>query len=345
MATPDWDQRIGRRLKLRDLHILSVVAHWGSMAKAATHLAMTQPAISESIANLESVLCVRLLDRGPRGVTPTIYAQVLLRRGHVVFDELHQGLKEIEFLARPTAGDVRVAAGDTMAAGLLPAAIDKLSLRYPAIVVRVAQASVERMDFRELRERTVDVALARVPRAFEEDDLDCEILFDDPHRVVVGAKSPWATRRKVSLAQMVNEPWLFASNQMIRELIEEAFKAHGLDVPREAVVGSSILMRNQLLATGRFVTVLPESVLRYNARQWALKALPVDLGVAARCVAVVTLKNRTVSPVAELFVQHVREAAREIASPFRPTKLVKADGVPIPAAASTPPRTTPNRRA
>ena len=316
----DSVDRISRRLKLRDLHILSAVVQWGSMAKAAKHVAMTQPAVSESMANLEETLRVRLFDRSSQGVTPTVYASALLRRGNIVFDELRQGLKEIQFLANPTSGEVRVAAGDTIAASLLPAVITRLSLRYPEIVVRVIQASAERMDFRELRERKVDLALARVPHAFEAEDLRCDVLFDDPHRVVVGARSRWVGR-KVSLAQLADEPWIFASNEVVTQLIAEAFKGHGLGVPRERVVGSSILMRNHLLATGRFITVLPESVIRYNARQWGLKALPLDLGVTPRSVAILTLRGRTVAPAAELFIHQTREAAQKISSPLRQQKL------------------------
>ena len=87
----NWESRIGRRLKLRDLDILSTVAECGSMAKGARQLGMSQPAVSESITNLENTLRVRLLDRSPKGVEPTIYARALLNRGNVVFDELqHQ---------------------------------------------------------------------------------------------------------------------------------------------------------------------------------------------------------------------------------------------------------------
>jgi len=312
-----WEGRIGRRLKLRDLHILSAVVQWGSMAKAASHLAMSQPAVSESIANLEDALRVRLLDRSTRGIEPTPYAHALLKRSHVVFDELRQGIRDIEFLANPTVGEVRVASGDTLAAGLMSAVIDRLSRRYPHIVVRVAQVNAETLDFMELRERKVDLALARVSRSFVEDDLDVEILFDDPHRVVAGARSPWARRRKVTLAELANESWIFAPNQVIRELITEAFKAQGLQLPRERVGASSILLRNHLLATGRFLTVLPESVLRYNARLWSLKALPVDLGVKPRSVAILTLKNRSASPVVQLFVEQVRAVAETMGSERR----------------------------
>jgi DNA-binding transcriptional LysR family regulator len=310
-----WESRIGRRLKLRDLHILSAVVQWGSMAKAASHLAMSQPAVSEAIANLEDALRVRLLDRSSRGIEPTIYAHALLKRGHVVFDELRQGIRDIEFLANPTAGEVRIASPEMLASGLLPAAIDRLSRRYPRIVVRVVQANTATLEFRELRERKVDLQLARIPGSFVEDDLDVEILFDDPHRVVVGARSRWARRRKVTLAELVNEPWIFPPAQVLSALITEAFKARGLEAPQERVSAHSIVLRNHLLATGRFLSVLPDSVFRYNAKQWSLKALPIDLGVKPRPIAIVTLKNRTVSPVVQLFVEHLRAVAKTMSAP------------------------------
>src|SRR5690349_1210672 len=106
LTPAEWERRIGRRLRLRDLHILSTVVQWGSMAKAATDLGVSQPSVSEAIANLEAALRVRLLDRSSRGVEPTMYAQALLKRGRVVFDELQQGIQDIEFLSDPTTGEV-----------------------------------------------------------------------------------------------------------------------------------------------------------------------------------------------------------------------------------------------
>src|SRR5687768_6732201 len=131
----EWESRIGRRLKLRDLHILSAVVKWGSMAKAAAHLRISQPSVSEAIATLEVALRVRLLDRNPRGVEPTIYANALLKRGLVVFDELKKAIEDIEFLADPAVGDVRIGCPESLSAGLVPAIIDRLSRRLPKITV------------------------------------------------------------------------------------------------------------------------------------------------------------------------------------------------------------------
>jgi DNA-binding transcriptional LysR family regulator len=309
-----WEQRIGRRLKLRDLHILSVVVQWGSMAKAASQLGMSQPAVSESVASMESALGVRLLDRSARGVEPTLYGQALLKRGHVVFDELMQGVRDIEFLSNPRVGEIRVAAGDTFAAGLLAQAIDRLARHYPEIVVRVFTASAEPLQYPELHERRVDMALARISRSFSSADLDVEILFDDPARVAVGVRSPWARRRKVSLGELVDERWTFTSDEVIRGMIEEAFASRDLAPPREKVSASSMLLRSRLVATGRYLTVLPDSVLRTNAKSWGLKVLPVDFGTRPMAVTIVTLKNRTLSPVAQIFLEHVRAVARAYGS-------------------------------
>jgi len=308
----EWAARIGRRLKLRDLQILSAVVQWGSMAKAAAHLAMSQPAVSEAIAGLEDALRVRLLDRNSRGIEPTIYAHALLKRGTVVFDELLQGVRDIEHLADPGAGEVRIASSELFAAGLLPAAIARFSRRYPRVAVRVLQANTATLEFQELRDRAVDLVLARIHGPVTEDDLDIEVLGQDRHFVVAGTRSRWARRRKVALAELVDEPWIFPATQVVRALIEEAFKAHQLEVPRETVSAASILLRSQLLATGRFLDVLPDSVLRYNAKRWSIKALPVDLGVRPRSIATVTLKHRTISPVVGVFVEHLRSVAKSL---------------------------------
>ena len=315
-ATPDWESRIGRRLRLRDLHILSAVAQWGSMAKAASHLAMSQPAVSEAIASLEAALGVRLLDRTPHGVEPTLYASALLKRGLVVFDELRQGIKEIEFLADPTAGEVRIGCPESLAAGFLPEMIDQFSRKYPRVLVHVASAPMATHEFRELRERTVDLSLGRILKPLADDEIDAEVLFQDEYFVVAGSRSPWARRRKVALADLLDEPWAFPPpNNVFASLMAQAFTAHGLELPRAAVTSYSAAIRTRLVATGRFLTIMAGSLLRHNAERWDLKALPIALDALNIPVAIFKLKHRTVSPVVEKFIEHLRAAAKSMVGP------------------------------
>src|SRR3954467_2531077 len=130
----DWDRQIGRRLRLRDLHVFSTVAQCGSMSKAAAQLEVSPPTVSEIIANLEHGIGVRLLDRSPRGVEPTRYGHALLKRTLVVFDELKQGIKDIEYLSDPTLGEVRIAC-TTATMGFIPQVVQCFAQQYPRAIV------------------------------------------------------------------------------------------------------------------------------------------------------------------------------------------------------------------
>jgi DNA-binding transcriptional LysR family regulator len=310
--TTDWESRIGRRVTLRDLHVLSTVVRWGSMAKAASHLAMSQSAVSESIAHLEDAIRVRLLDRTPQGIAPTIYAETLLKRGHVIFDELQQAIKDIEFLANPTVGEVRIAIPEFLTEWLLPTAIDKLSRRYPQIVVRVIQPNTMTLEHRELQDRSVDLVVTRVPKSFASDIFDMEALFDDPHFVVAGKGSRWAEASNIILAELENEPWTIPPSPVIDTLLQEIFETQGLKPPSKRVIAGSVVLRMHLLATGRFLSLFPTSVLRTAAQQWSIKTLPFDLRAKAQPIAILTLKNRTLSAVAQLLIEELREAAKDL---------------------------------
>ena len=313
-APTDWESRIGRRVTLRDLHILMAVVRQGSMAKAASYLAMSQSVVSEAIANLEGALRVRLLDRNPRGTVPTIYAQALLKRGNAVFDELKQGVKDIEFLADPSTGEVRVASPEYLSTWLLPTVVERLSRDHPQIAIRFIQhETTSKLDFRELQERGIDLLITRIPKTFKDEELDFEVLFDDPHFVVTGANSRWARRRKIILSELADEPWILTANPLVNAVIQEAFEARGLKAPSERVTANSVLLRIHLLATGQFLSVLSASMLRGSAGQLSFKVLPVDLQVKSPPVTLVRLKHRTLSPTVQLFIEHLRAVAKSVA--------------------------------
>lgn len=130
----DWSDRIGRRIKPRDLHVFLAVAEQGNMAKAADSLAISRPVVSKTIADLERALGVRLFDRNPQRVEPTLYGRALAKRSITIFDELRQSVKDIEFLTDPTAGELRVGCPEVMAAGLVGAAIGRLAAQHPKLV-------------------------------------------------------------------------------------------------------------------------------------------------------------------------------------------------------------------
>jgi DNA-binding transcriptional LysR family regulator len=310
----EWSERIGRRIRLRDLHILLAVVQYKSLATAAQHLAISRPVVSKAIADLEHVLGVRLLERDRHGAEPTIYGAALLKRGTTVFDELREGVKDIEFLTDPTAGEVRVGSPPFLAGSFVSAVVDRLSRRYPRIVYHLVAAQPEPETLLgELTERNVDLLIVRRFGPLADERLSFELLFDDLYVVVAGAQSSWAQRRRIELAELVNESWVLPPPGSVFGLLAvEAFRGR-LDYPRATVVTGSPEVRTRLLATGRFLSIFPASALRFPTRLPEIKILPVELPTAPVPTAIVTLKNRTLSPVARLFIEHAREVAKPLA--------------------------------
>jgi DNA-binding transcriptional LysR family regulator len=309
----DRHQR-ARRLKLRQLEIIVVVAETGSMAKAAARLAVTQPAISRAIADAEHDLGVSLFDRSPQGVVPTDYGRALLRRGVAAFDEIDQGVKDIEFLADPSAGEVRLGSGAGLAEGIVLAVINRLSRQYPRVLYEIVITEGLVLCER-LRDRAVEVGFGiQSPETERVEDIRQELLYEESMLVVAGADSPWARRRKIELAELVNERWTWPPPpSRFDVLVVEAFRASGLKPPRAAVHTHALNVRISLAATGPFLAVVPAGVMSSPGKYPSVRVLPVELPGAPRQVAIFTLKKRALSPLAQRFIDCAREVARPLA--------------------------------
>jgi len=310
-----WDERTARRLKLRDLNIFKTVTRFGSMGKAATQLAMSPPAISKAVTDLEHVLGVRLLDRSRQGVEPTQYGSALLKWSAAVFDDLKQGVEEIDTLADPSRGVVRVGTGEGMAAELISAAITLLSPRYPRLAFSVIQAANIPLQFRDLRERSVDLIFGRLVLPIEDEDLSTEVLFEDRYAVIAGDGSTWPQRRRITLDQLVDEPWCLHGGR-IESAVIGAFRKMGHDAPRQIVMTNSIQLKHVLVATGLFLSVTSASRLKLSSKRLGLRPIKVDIPIPSSHIGLVTLKGRMISPATHLFI----EAAREVAKPLAEKK-------------------------
>jgi DNA-binding transcriptional LysR family regulator len=315
----DSDSQIGRRLTLRDLHLFFTVVQHGSMAKAAAQLGISQPSVSEVIADLEQTLDARLFDRRPRGVEPTPYGKALLKRTRAVFDELRQGIQEIELLADPAVGEVRIGCPAAAAATFLPPLIEEFSVACPKVVLRVSEVPIA--SYSGLRERLHDVHMEWcVPPFSREDvgnDVNVEFLFDDHLVIVAGLRSPWARRRKIELTELLGEPWILGAPHSANYAhITEAFRAQGLAMPKVALETHSMPVRAHFLVTGRFIGAMPKSV----ASRSPVKILAVELPVRPWPFAIFTLKDRTLSPPVVRFIVHLRDFARSIPASVPPRR-------------------------
>src|ERR1051326_762269 len=261
------DTRGRRRLKLRDFETLLAVAEQGSMAKAAARLSVSQPTVSKSIADLEHAVGVRLFDRTAQGVEPNQYGRALLKWAVVMFDDVKQGVEEIAFLADPTVGTLRIGASEPMLGGFLAAVVARLNQRYPKITFEISQPPSFAAQRRDLLERRCDLVLGRVMPSDDEQEFATEILFEEPGSVVAGPQNPLVGRRKLTLAQLLDEPWtLPRPDSVVGNYLTEAFRVSGLPPPRNVVICGSIQMHQALLTNGPFLAIFPKSLLRFGAR-------------------------------------------------------------------------------
>jgi DNA-binding transcriptional LysR family regulator len=324
----NWEARIGSRVRLRDLHILLTVVQNGSMVKAAAQLGVSQPAISDAIATLEAALGVRLLDRSRKGVEPTAYGALLLKYGQMAIDDLRQGVKEIESLADPAAGELRIVCTDTIVNGSLVPIIQRLNHRYPRVRLHVAQFASPLYEFSDLEQRKADLAMVRLnlgPGSRISPAMTAEELIDDRYCIVVSTRSPLARRARTKLADLINERWIvppadIPGGASVSTSIQEAFLDAGLQPPEFMITTFSAFLRTTMVASGQYVSVLPQSVLRLHPDE--LRELRTDLPMPRWPVAIVSLKNRALNPAARLFVECAREVANSIARRRRADKSI-----------------------
>lgn len=313
MTAAPWDDRIRRRLKLRDVDVLLTVIQTGSMGKAAAILNMSQPAVSQAIASLEQTLGARLLDRSRQGVEPTSSGLALIKRGVAMFDELRQGVQDIAFLTDPTAGEVRVGGSDAVVSAIFSPVVHQLSGQYPRMSFRVIVGDLRTL-YRELEARRIDVGVSRLYGPPSE-EYSAEILFEDPLVVVTGPGHPLARRRKIEIAELLEEPWtLQPADNDFGSFAMDAFRVLGLAPPRITVATTSHNFRGELLATGRYLTMAPRFWVLLPRPNPTLKILPVSFPHTRHQVAIITLKNRSLGPAVQLFIKGMRTVTNPLAN-------------------------------
>lgn len=303
--------RIARRLKLKDLHTFRAAVQLGSMAKAAAEVALTPPAVTKAIGDMERLLGVKLLERTSQGVAPTAYGAALLSGSLDLFDDLKRTIEQIQFLADPTVGEVRVIWSAPWHASVLPLAIDRLSRQYPRIVIHVSTSGSASEQPKALQDHAFDLWFTRLS-AEPDEGLEQEALFDDPMVIVASRENTGFRGRKLQLAQLADAAWCLPSgSSTLASPFGQAFQLAGQPFPHISVHCVSMELQTALVATGRYLTVLPASYLRFSSVKASLRILPMAMDIDSQPVGIVRLKDRALSPVANLFVQTLRAVVKD----------------------------------
>ncbi|MBI3350068.1 MAG: LysR family transcriptional regulator [Burkholderiales bacterium] len=310
MSDPRSDRFVRSHLKTRQLVLLVELGRHGSILHAAQAANLTQPAASKLLADLEHALGVKLFERLPRGVAPTWYGEVMIRRAGAALAELDAGHQEVMELLAGLSGRVAVGAVLTPSTTLLPAAVIALKARQPRVHVSIMVDTSKPM-IQLLQKGELDLVLGRVLDSESAAQLSFEPLTDEPHCLVVRAGHPLAGRGDLSLPELALQSWILPpSGSILRDRLTALFLTAGLDQPQQAVETLSLPVVTSLLAQSDMVSALPVELARPYLDTGLLTVLEVDLGLRMDAYGIVTRRGHQLSPGAELMLTCLREEVR-----------------------------------
>ena len=267
--------------------------------------------MSKTISELEHTLGVKLFDRSISGVEPTHYGRALLKSGVAAFDEMRKGLQEIETIKQPDAGELRI--GSSIVTELrvcFQPSSNGFPQDFPRAALYVLHEDIAVQQYDNLRDRKAEVVFGRISTTMAEPDLVAEPLLDDPPVVVAGSESRWAKRRNLALADLLDEPWVLAQpGSLARSLHDEVFHRSGLEVPSAKVLTVSLHLHMRLIETGGWLGLIPASPTRFGGQRTSIKALPIKVPSPPAPIGFVTIKDRTLTPLAERFIECARKVA------------------------------------
>ena len=309
MTDPRSDRFVRSHLKTRQLVLLVELGRHGSILHAAQAANLTQPAASKLLADLEHALGVKLFERLPRGVAPTWYGEVMIRRAGAALAELDAGHQEVMELLSGLSGRVAVGAVLTPSTTLLPAAITLLKARQPRVHVSIS-VDTSKLLIQHLQTGELDIVIGRVLDSETAAQFSFEPLTDEPHCLVVRAGHPLAGRSDLSLQELARQSWILPpGGSILRDRLTALFLSAGLDQPQQTVETLALPVVTSLLGQSDMVSALPEELVKPYLEAGLLAVLNFDLGLRMDAYGIVTRRGHQLSPGAELMLVCLREEA------------------------------------
>jgi DNA-binding transcriptional LysR family regulator len=277
---------------------------------------LSQPAISKAVSDLEHTLGAPLLERFSRGVELTESGRLLVERAKIIFDEVRQGISDVENVSDPARGTVRIGTTEPVS-GIVSAVISRLALQYPGLSYEVKISDLDTL-IGELRERRHDVLVSRLDTPRLAEDLTVQPLFKSPLAVLASKGHPLLVRKKLELGDLMEQQWtLSPPDSFLGRTVVDLFRRRKLPVPSAVVTTISIHMRLNLLASGRFLTMLPSQMLQHSSNRTWLRALDVDLSDSSQPIALIKLKRRRSGAATRLFERASLDASNTMAEEAR----------------------------
>ncbi|MDV6270199.1 LysR family transcriptional regulator [Rhodococcus sp. ACPA4] len=304
----DMPKLLDGRLKLRHLLLVDALSRQGSVVGAAAALHITQPVATRSLHDIESILGVSLFDRGPRGITPTIFGEAFTTHARAVIAQLTEAGRHVVELADAHRGTVIVGTHLAGSNVLLPGAIARLKVQHPLLTVIVREGTPEQL-LTDLEAGRIDLIVGRLT-APTDDRAVRRNLYAESVELVTRVDHPLTNRDEVQLDELREFPWILPGVEtVLRRELEEFFARNGLPLPENRVEATSFLTVRQLLLETDMIAVLPSLIHRDDTR---LTTLPITLDPIGHSVGLTSSATRTSSPSAQALIASLRSFAEEL---------------------------------
>lgn len=311
MHDPKANRFVRSHLKTRHLVLLVELGRHGSILHAAQAAHLTQPAASKLLGELEHALGVPLFERLPRGVQPTRYGEVMIRRAGAALAEMDAAHQELMELQSGLSGRVAVGTVMTPSTGLLPEVIKRLKQAHSRVQVAIT-VDTSKLLIQNLRNGELDLVIGRILDAESAAELNFEPLTDEPHSLIVRAGHPLMQRENLRLEDLACEAWIMPPHgSILRDRLTALFLSHGLDQPAETVETLALPVITNLLIGSDMLVALPEELVLPYLDAGLLAVLPFDLGLRMDAYGIVTRRQHQLSPGAEATLRTLREVAAE----------------------------------
>lgn len=312
METPNPNWFLKARLKTRQLLLLIALDDYRNIHRAAEELHMTQPAASKQIKDLEEMLDVRLFDRLPRGMEPTIYGETMIRHARMALTSLALAHDDIVALRAGLVGQVEVGVIMSPAMALLPRAIARIKEKAPLLRIGV-QLESSNVLLDKLQRGTLDFMIGRILEKEDSTGLIYEELTEEPACAVVRPGHALLDRKDLQLKDMAERSWILPpQGSILRHRFDMMFRRAGLAPPSNVVDTTALLLITALLQQTDSLHVMPQEVAQYYESLNVLRILPIELPCKMDAFGIIRQQDHLLSPGADLLLKAVRAAAAEI---------------------------------
>jgi DNA-binding transcriptional LysR family regulator len=320
MPDQNSDRFVRSHLKTRHLVLLVELGRHGSIMHAAQAANLTQPAASKLLGELEHALGVALFERLPRGVAPTFYGKVLIRRAGAALAEMDAAHQEVMELLSGLRGRVDIGTVLTPSTSMVPDAVNLLKARHARVHVSIT-VDTSKLLVERLRAGELDLVIGRILDTSAAAELHFEPVTDEPHRLIVRAGHPLAGRSDLRLDELAQRGWILPpSGSILRDRLTALFLSQGLEPPAETVETTALPVIAKLLTGSDMIVALPEELVGPYVDTGLLAVLPFELGLRMDLYGIITRKHHQLSPGAEAMLATLRETAALRYPPPRPAR-------------------------